>query len=55
MSCLDVDECKLGLHTCNKGSEVCDNTRGSYKCLARSLGDGRDLQPTSLRSLRGSV
>lgn len=35
VSCADVDECKLNLHTCNRQSEVCDNTRGSFRCLAR--------------------
>lgn len=35
INCIDIDECKLGLHTCNKHSEVCDNTRGSFRCLAR--------------------
>lgn len=35
INCLDVDECKLGLHTCNKSNEVCDNTRGGFRCLAR--------------------
>lgn len=35
MNCLDVDECKLGLHSCNKLNELCDNTRGGYRCLAR--------------------
>ena len=36
VSCVDVDECKLNLHTCSRQSEVCDNTRGSFRCLARA-------------------
>ena len=31
-TCDDVDECKLGLHSCNENS-VCQNTVGGYWCL----------------------
>ncbi|KAL6430493.1 hypothetical protein ACFW04_007830 [Cataglyphis niger] len=33
-SCEDVDECKLGLHTCNTLTHYCLNTNGSYVCEA---------------------
>lgn len=35
VNCVDIDECKLGLHSCDKKSELCDNIRGSFRCLAR--------------------
>lgn len=35
-TCSDIDECRLNLHTCARHSEVCDNTRGSFRCLARA-------------------
>lgn len=35
VSCADIDECKLNLHTCSRHTEICDNTRGSFRCLAR--------------------
>lgn len=39
LNCVDINECKLNMHTCNKQSEVCDNTRGSFRCLARTRND----------------
>lgn len=44
VTCVDVDECKTGQHTCNRKSEVCDNTRGSFRCLARQSQQARALQ-----------
>lgn len=38
VNCVDIDECKLGLHSCDKKSEICDNIRGSFRCLARHSG-----------------
>lgn len=35
VNCVDIDECKLNLHSCNKQTEICDNTKGSFRCLAR--------------------
>lgn len=32
---MDIDECKLNQHSCNRQSEVCDNTVGGFRCLAR--------------------
>lgn len=34
---MDIDECESGQHSCNKQSEVCDNTKGGYRCLARQI------------------
>lgn len=55
VNCVDIDECKLGQHTCNRRSEVCDNTRGGFRCLARNnarlptaIHDG--LEPVALAS-----
>ncbi|XP_043471383.1 fibrillin-1-like [Leptopilina heterotoma] len=30
--CRDVDECLLGRHYCKQGTEICENTNGSYVC-----------------------
>lgn len=48
-SCSDLDECKLNLHTCNRQTEICDNTRGSFRCLARGS-TMRHVQPVSSES-----
>jgi len=50
VNCVDIDECKLGQHSCNRQSEVCDNTRGSFRCLARqsvAQNPSRSLQLTN--------
>ncbi|XP_071818169.1 uncharacterized protein [Apostichopus japonicus] len=31
-SCNDIDECALGLHSCDQEDQECFNTLGSYKC-----------------------
>lgn len=36
-TCLDVDECSNDSHTCARETEVCDNTHGGFRCLARRL------------------
>lgn len=33
-SCDDINECLLGLHTCNARTHYCVNTNGSYACEA---------------------
>lgn len=33
--CQDIDECKTGGHQCDKETEVCANTEGSYSCQCR--------------------
>lgn len=38
LNCVDVDECKLNQHSCNRKSELCDNIAGGFRCLARSAG-----------------
>ncbi|KAG9508909.1 Fibulin-1 [Fragariocoptes setiger] len=35
INCVDIDECAEQLHSCNRQAEICDNTRGAYRCLAR--------------------
>lgn len=35
INCIDIDECKLNLHSCNRKSELCDNVPGGFRCLAR--------------------
>uniref|UniRef100_A0A6G1SFB0 Fibulin-1 n=1 Tax=Aceria tosichella TaxID=561515 RepID=A0A6G1SFB0_9ACAR len=56
ISCVDIDECKQNLHTCNRQSEICDNTHGSFRCLAQTshshhqTNSRHQLQP-SARSL----
>lgn len=52
INCVDVDECKQNLHTCNRQSEVCDNTPGSFKCLARSHSLQQAREPGRLASAR---
>ncbi|XP_076236207.1 uncharacterized protein LOC143180395 [Calliopsis andreniformis] len=32
--CQDINECKLGLHSCNISTHFCINTNGSYSCEA---------------------
>jgi len=41
VSCVDIDECKLGTHNCS-AKALCANTYGSYQCgcFANFLGDG---------------
>ena len=34
MQCSDVDECKLGTHTCGEHAN-CINTVGSFKCTCK--------------------
>lgn len=31
-SCRDINECALGLHSCNVSTHYCVNTNGSYSC-----------------------
>jgi len=31
-NCIDKDECALGIDNCNRDSELCQNTEGSYTC-----------------------
>jgi len=33
-ACEDINECSLGLHTCNAWTHYCLNTNGSYACEA---------------------
>lgn len=33
---MDVDECQLNQHSCNRKSEICDNIAGGFRCLARN-------------------
>lgn len=49
-SCLDLDECKLNLHTCNRQTEICDNIRGSFRCLARGTSSRHLTQGVSSES-----
>lgn len=51
VNCVDIDECKLNQHSCNKQSEVCDNTRGGFRCLARQNSLVQQAQTTIGRSL----
>ncbi|XP_021053028.1 hemicentin-1 [Mus pahari] len=43
-TCIDIDECKDGIHQC-RYNQICENTRGSYRCSCprgyRSQGVGR--------------
>ena len=32
MSCIDIDECNVGDHKCNKNA-ACSNNFGSYTCV----------------------
>lgn len=48
-NCVDVDECSLETHTCNRETEVCDNTRGGFRCLAR-----RQSKPSSSHMKQGN-
>ena len=32
----DVDECRIGTHSCQSGPSVCRNTPGSYECICLS-------------------
>ena len=32
----DIDECKLGLDTCNKNVSTCENAPGTYTCACES-------------------
>ncbi|XP_011707681.1 PREDICTED: fibrillin-1-like isoform X2 [Wasmannia auropunctata] len=34
--CEDINECLLGLHTCNSSTQYCINTNGSYVCGTRT-------------------
>ena len=33
--CEDVDECRVGTHSCTNADEICSNTQGSYQCLCK--------------------
>ena len=33
--CIDVDECKQEIVTCNNFNEECVNTEGSFKCVCK--------------------
>ena len=33
--CIDVDECKQDIVTCNNFNEECVNTEGSFKCVCK--------------------
>lgn len=37
LNCVDIDECKLNQHSCNRKSELCDNVPGGFRCLARNV------------------
>ncbi|XP_069798458.1 hemicentin-1 [Narcine bancroftii] len=43
-SCIDINECKDGIHQC-RYNQICENTHGSYRCICprgyRSQGVGR--------------
>lgn len=36
LNCVDIDECKLNQHSCDRKSEICDNIPGGFRCLARA-------------------
>ena len=41
-SCVDINECSAGTHTC---SDTCDNTYGGYECnCPAGFGVGSDLR-----------
>lgn len=46
-NCLDIDECELNTHSCKRSSEVCDNTKGGFRCLARHDTNLEDKRKTS--------
>ena len=56
----DVDECELGIHTCDKVNGQCTNTYGSYQCscIQGFHGNGSDcaskllVQSSSLLKLK---
>ncbi|XP_028272289.1 pro-epidermal growth factor [Parambassis ranga] len=49
--CVDIDECKLGLHNCAKNAE-CQNTAGKYLCKCKNgyYGNGKTCQELNTTS-----
>ena len=53
---LDIDECKLGTHNCDKKAE-CQNTEGKYicKCQVGYQGNGQTCQGVSRLFIANSL
>ncbi|XP_018398956.1 PREDICTED: fibrillin-1-like [Cyphomyrmex costatus] len=52
--CEDINECLLGLHTCNSLTQYCINTNGSYVCGTRTTTTTR-IETTSSTTTRSFV